>query len=205
MSTYYDDKYRAEGFFWGTKPTSMAQKVLQMRPPLDSPKLLDIGCGEGRDTIFFAQEGYDVTAFDLSAEGVEKTRTWARALELSADVFQADLTEFRLDEHFDVIFSSGTLQYIPHELRAEILSNYKRFTLRGGIHAFTVPVFRPDLPTDPKGDAGELDWHSGEILTHYPDWPVEFFVEQILEAESGIKFAVNRLVAREPTGQPFAG
>ena len=183
----------------------MARKVLEIRPPLDSPKLLDIGCGEGRDTVFFAGNGYEVTAFDLSAEGVKKALAWLRELELPADVFQADLNEYRLEERFDIIFSSGTLQYIPADLRAEILSNYKRFTRPGGIHAFTVPVFKPDLSKDPGADAGELDWLSGEILTHYSDWPVEFFVEDILDYETGFKFAVNRLIAREPSGQPFAG
>ena len=33
--------------------------------------MLDIGCGEGRNAIFFARNGYDVTAFDLEKDGVE--------------------------------------------------------------------------------------------------------------------------------------
>ena len=144
-------------------------------------------------------------AFDLSAEGVKKTLAWLRELELSADVFQADLNEYRLEERFDIVFSSGTLQYIPADLRAEILSNYKRFTLPGGIHAFTVPVFKPDLAKDPGADAGELDWLSGEILTHYPDWlrrASSSLSEDILvrtrQRIPVSNLLVNRFVAREP-------
>lgn len=199
MSSYYDEKYRGKDFFWGTEPGSLARKVLEIRPPLDSPKLLDVGCGEGRDTIFFARKGYDVTGFDLSAEGVRKTGAWARKLKLSVEVFQADLSEFRLEEQFDVIYSSGTLQYVPAELRKDVLDNYKRFTRQGGLHAFMVPVFKPDLPRDPRWDPAEMDWPSGEIMTHYHDWRLEFFAEEIIEDEGGYNFAVNRIIAREPS------
>ncbi|MFC0560655.1 class I SAM-dependent methyltransferase [Halalkalibacter alkalisediminis] len=43
-------------------------------PPTKHVKLLDIGCGEGKDAVFFARNGYDVTAFDISNAGIEKTR-----------------------------------------------------------------------------------------------------------------------------------
>jgi tellurite methyltransferase len=196
MSTYYDDKYGGEGFFWGTEPSSLAQKVLDLRPPLGSPKLLEIGCGEGRDTIFFARNGYRVTAFDASAEGVKKTLAWARKLALSVEVFQADINQFRLEEPFDVIFSSGTLQYVRPELREEILANYKHHTMRGGIHAFMVPVFNPDLPRDPEWDPAEMDWPPGELASHYKDWQVDFYAEEIVDEDSGYSFAVDRIIAR---------
>jgi tellurite methyltransferase len=201
VSTYYDDKYGDEGFFWGTETSSLARKVLEFRPPPASPKLLEIGCGEGRDTIFFARNGYRVTAFDASVEGVKKTLAWARNLGLTVEVFQADINEFRLEEPFDVIFSSGTLQYVRPELREEILANYRHHTVPGGIHAFMVPVFNPELPRDPEWDPAEMDWPSGKIMTFYHDWRIEFVEEQVLDdPSSGYQFAVNRIIAREPAG-----
>ena len=202
MSDYYDEKYQSEGRFWGEQPTSLAHKVLEALPPGGSPRLLEIGCGEGRDLVFFARNGYQVAGFDLSSEGVRKTVDYADELNLSVDVFQADLNEFRLQDRFDVVFSSGTLQYIPSGLREGIIANYKKFTNPGGIHAFTIPVYKPFIPREPDADETEHNWISGEILTHYHDWMIEFFIEQILDNMSRGEFAVNRLIARNPSAQP---
>lgn len=200
-SIYYDDKYGSEDYFWGKKPTSMTYKILQISPPERPLKLLDIGCGEGRDTIFFARNGYEVTAFDLSIEGVNKAREWADRLNLSVNVFQADLNNYRLQVHYDILFSSGTLQYIPRELREDIFAHYKEFSKPGAIHVFTVPVYKPFIPRDPGADDTEHDWLSGEIFTLYHDWQIEFCAEEILDYLSdGIsrQFAVNRIIARKP-------
>ena len=48
-------------------------------PPTRPLKVLDIGCGEGKDAVFFARNGYDVTAFDLSKEGIEKGKAFYRS------------------------------------------------------------------------------------------------------------------------------
>jgi len=199
MSTYYDEKYSADNFYWGTQPSSIARILFQKYPPNEGQTLLDIGCGEGRDSIFFAQNGYKVTGFDSSAKGVKKSLARVDELHLSIVFFQADINKYRLRDFYDVVFSSGALHYIPQSLREEILSTYKQFTTAGGIHAFTVPIWKPFLPKDPKADQQEQDWRSGEILTHYHDWKIEFFTEEILNDKSGYKFPVNRLIAREPS------
>jgi len=199
MSKFYNDKYGSEEFFWGKRPSSIARILFQKYPPHEEEKLLDIGSGEGQDAIFFAQNGYQVTGFDSSAEGVKKALAWADELSLSIDFFQADINEYRLRKLYDVVYASGALHYIPTSLREEIISNYKNFTNPGGIHAFTVPIYKPFLPKDPGADQLEQDWRSGEILTYYHDWKIEFFTEEILDDISGYKFPVNRLIAREPS------
>lgn len=116
MVSDYDAKYAGEGFYWGRKPSTMAFKVLEMMPPDRPLKLLDIGCGEGRDAVFFARNGYQVRAFDLSMKGIEKTRKYADEVGVQVNAFQADINKFRLEEEFDVLFSTGVLHYIPREL-----------------------------------------------------------------------------------------
>ena len=196
----YDEKYNSEKFYWGKQPSSIARNFLQKFPSREGQTLIDIGCGEGRDSIFFARNGYQVTAFDYSPGGIRKAMAWADELKLSVEFFQADINEYRLDKPYDAMFASGALHYIPQDLRKEIISNYKKFTNPGGIHAFTVPVNKPFLPKDPGADQLEQDWLSGEILTHYHDWSVEFFTEEILDdIFSEYKFPVNRIIAREPS------
>lgn len=200
MSKFYDEKYTDEDSYWGKLPSSMARIFFQQHLPDNNPKLLDIGCGEGRDSVFFAQNGCQVTGFDASEVGVKKSIALAKDLNLPIHFFQADINQYRLDTDFEVVFSSGALHYIPLNSREEIISNYKGFTTTGGVHAHTVPVYKPFLPRDPSADPMEQDWRSGEILMYYHDWEIEFFVEEIqIDVKSGYKFPINRIIARKPT------
>src|SRR6185503_12506098 len=63
------------------------------RPP---GKALDIGTGEGRNALFLAAEGWEVTAFDISDVAVKLTREAAdrKGLKLSALVADADLFDY---------------------------------------------------------------------------------------------------------------
>jgi len=200
MSKYYDDRYREDENYWGRLPSSTARIFFQKFPPAEGQTLIDVGCGQGRDSIFFAQNGYHVTGFDFSAEGVKKSITRAEELNLSIDFFQADINEFRLERPYDVVFASGALHYIPQHLRKEIISNYKDFTNPGGVHAFMVPIGKPFVPKNPQDDSLEQDWISGEILTYYHDWEIVLFSEEIQDdGQSGYKWAFNRMIAREPS------
>ena len=199
MSKFYDEKYTNEDSFWGKLPSSMARIFFQQYLPNNNPKLLDIGCGEGRDSVFFAQNGCQVTGFDASEVGVKKSIALAKELNLQIHFFQADINQYRLDTEFEVIFSSGALHYIPLNLREEIIANYKQHSKAGGVHAHTVPVHKPFIPRDPTADSMEQDWRSGEILMYYHDWEIEFFAEEIqIDIKSGYKFPINRVIARKP-------
>lgn len=56
--------------------------------------VLDVGCGEGRNSVFMAGLGHQVDAFDISAAGVEKAVRIACSLSLSVNFFCCDLGEF---------------------------------------------------------------------------------------------------------------
>lgn len=103
--TIYDGLYRRdEGYYWGLLPSKMSLKVLELIPPVRPLRLLDIGCGEGRDSVFFAKNGYHVTAFDLSEAGLEKARRLAELANVSIDFYKANINDFRLDSPYDIIF-----------------------------------------------------------------------------------------------------
>jgi tellurite methyltransferase len=199
MSKYYDRKYADPDLYWGRQPSTIARILFQMFPPSAPRSLLDVGCGEGRDSIFFAHNGYEVSAFDSSAEGIKKASAWADQLKLAIRFFKADINTHRLEQEFDVVFGSSSLHYLQHSLRQEVVSNYKDFTAPHGLNAFTVPIRKPFLAQDPDTDELEQPWRSGEILTLYHDWKIEFFTEEILDEPSGYRFPVNRLIARNPS------
>ena len=200
MKNMYDDKYNQKDYYWGVRPSAICFEVLQKMPPDHRVRLLDIGCGEGRNAVFFARNGYDVTAFDSSPQGVEKTKRMADQASVNINVFQADINEFRLDQIFDVLFSTGVLQYIPPALRPETFAHYQQFTAPDGLNIFSVLVKKPFIDPAPDGEATAYKWISGELFTCYHDWRIEHCSEGIFDCmSSGVphQHAVNRMIARK--------
>ena len=174
---------------------------MQLLPADEKPlKLLDIGCGEGKDAVFFARCGYDVSAFDISDAGIEKTKRLADSAKVHVNVFKANLFDYRLDENYDVLYSSGVLAYIKPQLRSEIMENYKSHVSLNGIVAFQAFVKKPFIVRPPEKEKNEQFWKSGELFLHFHDWYIEFCSEYIFDCNSsGIphKHAANRLFARK--------
>ena len=200
MSNPYDKKYESKDYYWGLRPSPLCFEILKLLPPEKPLKVLDIGCGEGRNAVFLARNGYDVTAFDTSVTGLEKTRILAEKASVNIKTFNADIKEFRLKENFDIIFSTGVLHYIPEELRREIFENYKEFTNPGGLNVFSVFVKKPFIEKAPDAEPTACKWISGELFTYYHDWVIQHCTEEIFDCMSSRvahKHASNRMIARK--------
>jgi tellurite methyltransferase len=182
--TIYEEEYKTESYYWGTEPNSGVYQVLQQLPLTRRLKLLDIGCGEGRDAVFFARNGYEVTGIDVSDAGIEKTKRLADGAGVHVDVIKADVLDFRLDTPYDIVYSSGVLHYIKPEFRQEIFANYKQFTNPGGIHVLNVFVNKPFIAQPPEKEPHAYKWHSGELLTHYHDWLIKDSAEIVFDCNS---------------------
>ena len=197
----YDQRYGPNSYYWTTQPSSTCFEVLRRIPPERPLKLLDIGCGEGRNAVFFARNGYEVHAFDVSTKGLEKTRRLAHQAGVSVNTFEADINQYRLSEPFDVLFSTGVLHCMEPSLRQETFENYKSFTNESGLHVFSNFVRKPFIPPAPDGDPNAHAWKSGELFTLYHDWNIEWCIEEIFDCmSSGVphQHATNRIVARKP-------
>jgi len=195
----YEDAYSKDEYFWGVKPSHMCLKVLELMPPTTPLKLLDIGCGEGKDAVFFARCGYNVSAFDISDAGLEKLKRLADSAHVSINAFKANILDYRLNCKYDVLFSSGALHYIKPDLRGEIMRNYIEHTNIEGINAFHVFVKKPFINPAPEKEAQSFPWLSGQLFTYYHDWFIEDCTEYVFHCNSsGIphQHVANKIYAR---------
>ncbi len=202
MDNPYDKRYDQSGYYWGRKPSPVCFRVLELLPPDKPLKLLDIGCGEGRNAVFFARNGYQVTAFDTSPKGVEKTQLLAKQANVPIHVFEGDINDYRLTQPFDILFSTGVLHHVPPETREGLFDNYREFTNPGGLNVHTVFVRKPFIAPAPDAEKTAHKWISGELLTYYHDWKIEYCTEEIFDCmSSGVphQHAVNRIIARKGT------
>ena len=187
-ATKYDERYSGEEYYWGLTPNNLCYEIMRIKPPVKPYKVLDIGCGEGKDAVFLARNGYNVTAFDISEQGLSKAQNLADKCGVKIDFFKADVRDFRLKTDYDIIFSSGVFYYIPQELRESIVDNLKSHTTQGGINVINVFVRKPFIPLPPDMEESELlagDWRSGELFMYYHDWLFCKNEERIFDCNSG--------------------
>ena len=197
----YNKWYAGEDYYWGKEPSKMCDKVIEIiRPKPDfRPKLLDLGCGEGRDAVYFAKQGFDVVGLDLSPLGLEKAKKYAQEVSVQIQTIQANIVDYELSDSYDVIFSTGTLQYLPPEVRTQRFQNYKDHTSPNGVNAFSAFVRKPFIPKAPDPAGNEIPYHSGELMSYFWDWEIVFCSEEIFDCmSSGIphKHAMDRVIAR---------
>ncbi|MCL2367044.1 MAG: DNA (cytosine-5-)-methyltransferase [Oscillospiraceae bacterium] len=200
-TTFYENAYQnAEGYYWGVHPSHMCLKVVSLLPPDRRLKILDIGCGEGKDAVFFARCGYDVSAFDISSTGVEKTKRLAERAQVFVNVFKADINDYRLDCDYDILYQVGVFHYIKPELRDEIMFNYKSHVNNNGIAAFFAFVEKPFIDRPPEKEECFYPLKSGQLLTYFHDWRIEHSEECIFECNSSEiphSHAANKVYARK--------
>lgn len=185
METHYEDFYNRREYYWGSDIPEIALDVLKIMPPTKTIRILDIGCGEGQTAVFFARNGYIVSAFDVTESGVEKGKKLAESAGVEVDFFRADLLQYEFKRDFDIIYSSGSLQYIPPARRKEILDSIKDHTTLGGLNVLTAFVEKSFIEVAPDWESHEYFWQAAEIFSHYSkNWKFEVMSETIFDCNS---------------------
>lgn len=180
----YEEEYRQSAYYWGAAPSKACYRVLETMPPVKHITLLDVCSGEGQNAVFFARNGYNVTSFDISESGIEKTKRLAAHHNVDVNAFRADINDFRLDKAFDIIFSSGAFHYIRPEFKDEIIDNFKNHTSQGGLNVFNVFINKPFIAPAPENEPVSFAWKSGEMFTYYTDWLLREAGETIFDCKS---------------------
>ena len=185
IRTNYEKWYEGDEYYWGLEPGDFLFELIKLCPPTENTKVLDIGCGEGKDAVFMAEKGYDVTAFDLTENGIRKTIALAHKRGVKVNAYVDDINTFETDEQYDIIFSTGTVQYIFDENKETFFKKLEKITKPNGIVFINVFVEKSFLELPPDWDKEEKMWKSGELFTYFSDWKFEKIDEVIFEDNSG--------------------
>lgn len=87
----WNKRYAEEAFLWKVEPN---QFVVAETAGLRSGRALDLAAGEGRNAVWLAEQGWQVTAVDFSDVGIEKGRQLAESRQVAVDWWVADLTDY---------------------------------------------------------------------------------------------------------------
>ena len=116
---FWNSKFSREGFLYGLKPNSFIASKVKSFPK--NAKVLCLGEGEGRNAIFLAKRGFEVSAIDASDIGLKKLEQRAFEEKLNIKTICMDLNEWEAQEKYDVILASYLHMY--KDERAKLFEN----------------------------------------------------------------------------------
>jgi len=95
-------------------------------------KALDLGCGDARDAIFLAKNGFNVTAVDFSPTAIKLARKNVQKAGVQVAVVQDDLTNLQhLSGTFDLVIDIGAFNDLSREARDLYMDNVLPLTRMG--------------------------------------------------------------------------
>jgi len=164
----WNSRFASQDSFLGRGPSPFLEREMgRIKQLLSGRRALDIACGEGRNSIFLAGQGFRVTGIDISEVGLAKAACRAAAEGVEVEFVRADLERFRPAGRYDLVINFNFLlrQLIP--LEVGLLSP-------GGIILFDSILATPAMPPPSNPDfylqPGELfslfSPYDGEILFH---------------------------------------
>lgn len=128
MSQFWNERYAADDYVYGTEPNEFLKAEL---PKHQTGRILFPGEGEGRNAVFAAQLGWEVTAFDSSIEGKLKAERLAAAKSVSINYIPASYDEADFpDEQFDCLVFIYT--HMPAAKRREYHQRFLQWLNPGG-------------------------------------------------------------------------
>ncbi len=104
----WNKKYDTEIFLFGEKPIPFLAQNIHLLP---KGKALDIAMGEGRNGVYLATQGFEVTGLDISEKGLEKAHQLAAKNNVTIKTQVVDLETFALEPNsYDVILCTYYMQ-----------------------------------------------------------------------------------------------
>lgn len=137
----WDERYDRPDYVYGTEPNDFLHQSLEAIPNRPGAKVLCLAEGEGRNAVFLAQNGCEVTAVDLSAVGLEKARALALQNGVSIETEVANLAEYDLGESkWDAVISIWC--HVPAQLRVNLHQRVEKALKPGGV--LVLESYHPD-------------------------------------------------------------
>lgn len=158
----FEGVYEGQSLVESAKITKVPWEIGQPQPvvcavleSMSPGRLLDVGCGLGRNAKFASDHGHDVVAIDISATAINK------CLEMYGDsgveFHNLDACDTGLAGEFDIILDSATYHAIPAPRRLDYLQEMSRLAFEGTIfHLITFAVSDHGMPKPLASELSEL-------------------------------------------------
>lgn len=165
---YLEFYCKPEDYFpkkYNTNPVH--SEVLEAMQTVKPCKALDLGCGQGRNALFLAQHGFDVTAVDQNELSLEILQSIVEQEDLEMPVGLYDINSASIGQTYDFIVSTVVLMFLQADRIPAIIQNMQEQTSIGGYNLIVCAMDTEDYPCSVNFP---FTFKEGELANYYQDW-----------------------------------
>ncbi|MCR2822307.1 class I SAM-dependent methyltransferase [Lederbergia panacisoli] len=171
MKAHWNERFSSEEYYYGKEPNDF---LVTAQPYIPKGNILCIAEGEGRNSVFLASKGYDVTAWDFAPSGLEKIKSLAAERSVDVKTELHDLADVTWEEekwdaivhifgHFPKPIFNRTMQGIQKSLKPNGFYVSELYT-KEQIQYGTGGPGNPEFLCDPKT---LLEMFTGYFIKHF--------------------------------------
>jgi ubiquinone/menaquinone biosynthesis C-methylase UbiE len=168
--------------------TEFAEEVASVISP--GSALLELGCGEGNDSVYFAAQGHRVTATDFSDVAIAQNKERYDNPDLQFVVQDISMPLAFPDNTFDVVYARLSLHYFTNTVTGQIFAEISRVLKPGGKLCFMCKATGDSL----YGQGEQIEPDMFELQGHVRHFFSEVYVQSLLAATG---FTADSIVAGE--------
>lgn len=174
--------YKKDNNSCENKPNNLLQKIYNKIDA--SGNFLDLGCGQGRDSLFILGKGFNVTMVDKSEEEIKRIKEYIQKNNLPKNKINLhcqDIGNYNIkDNKFDIINAFNSLQFLPKKESLRLIDKIKKSLKNKGyviISSFTVndPLYEKTT------NDSRCFFESQELRKLFSDFNIIFYKEEVIE------------------------
>ncbi|EKA0986388.1 tellurite resistance methyltransferase TehB [Cronobacter sakazakii] len=171
--TVRDENYFTEKYGLTATHSDVVNAVNYVEPG----RALDLGCGNGRNSLFLAARGFDVTAWDKNPASIANLEHIAAAEGLNhLHIAVKDLNTLRFDGEYDFILSTVVMMFLERDTIPGLIDNMLRCTAPGGYNLIVAAMDTDDYPCTV---GFPFAFREGELRRYYEGWELIKYNEDV--------------------------
>lgn len=194
---------RDESYFTDTYGlTRTHSEVLHAASKISAGRALDLGCGNGRNSLYLAARGFEVTAWDRNPMSISNLRSIAQKEQLAnLHIDEKDLNALSFDGEYDFILSTVVMMFLQPDTIPGLIANMQRCTTPGGWNLIVAAMDTEDFPCTV---GFPFAFKAGELRDYYAGWDFDRYNEDVGELHrtdadgNRIKLRFATMLARKP-------
>lgn len=147
---YWEERYSESDQIWSGRVNQVLADVAgPLKQELTSRRALDLGCGEGGDALWLAQNGWETVGVDISSVATARGNAKAQEFGLPPEALRleaGDLLVWDTADRFDLVTCSFLHSWPVPLAREEVLHRATRFVAPGGFLLITAHASHPEHP-----------------------------------------------------------
>lgn len=168
---YFSKKYQI---------TPTHSEILAAMPHLHGGKALDVGCGSGRNSLFLSQQGFEVDAWDINKNSIQKLNDIIQSEQIS-NIHPAirDLNRNPdIHDQYDFICCTVVMMFLESTAIPPLIQQMQNATKPQGLNLIVCAMDSEDYPAQPDFP---FAFKPGELSAYYQDWTIIKYNENIGE------------------------